>query len=147
MTITSNLDKVLRDLQNAINTQIPDKVLKDVATQIYNNTVDRIFVKGLNTDYRKIGKYAKSTKILRAKRGLQTTYVNLTFTGYLKSIYRLKKTKDGYNIMFTELYGKRISGFMEDHFKCKIFGLTDKDAALAKRVINAYVKKLNAKKK
>jgi hypothetical protein len=145
--IQSNLDQVFKDILGKLNTDVPDKILREVATEIYENSVDRIFNKGLNTDYRKIGKYAKSTKILRARRGLQTTYVDLTFTGYLKSIYKLKKTSKGYNIVFTELYGKRISGFMEDHFRCKIFGLTDKDVRLANKTISDYVKKINAKKK
>lgn len=139
-TVTSNIDQIIKRLENKLSVELPNKVVKDISEEIFESSIARIFINGLNTNFRKIGKYSKSYKLTRSKHGLQTTFVNLQFTGHLRSLYRLKKKGDYYSIGFTDSYGSRIAGYMEQKFKCKIFALTDKDVILAQKIINKWIK-------
>jgi hypothetical protein len=151
-TIVSNLEQVIKRLEgklkfiNGEDTNLPGNVITEIAKTIYKNTIQRIFINGLSTNHRKIGKYAKSYKKLRAKKGLQTTFVDLTFTGHLKTTYQLKKKGSSYIIGFTDPGSVRIAGYMEQKFKCKIFALTDKDVTAAEKIIQNWVKKVNSGK-
>jgi hypothetical protein len=96
----------------------------------------RIFNKGLNSDNSKIGNYSKGWAASRQKgkpvgtppKGLQTSYIDLEFTGDLrKSITAGKDGNDAVLFMNNdEKYA--ISGYLEEQKKQVIFDATNREA-------------------
>lgn len=149
MEIKSNLDKVIRELQERISVKAINELTKEVAETIYQNSVKRIFNNGRALDGSKIGNYRKSTKIARRKRGLQTSYVDLTFTGTFRRLYKLRKLGfAGYVIGFPpgNLYGEYIISHNERRFGKKIFGLTKNDQKIAKGLVDKFIISANKSK-
>src|ERR1035437_2177967 len=140
MSSKINLSQEIKRLENKLDVNLSNQYKEKICKNIYNVVMNRIFTLGLNNNNSKIGKYAKSTKILRLKRGLQSTFVDLTFTGQLKSTYKLRINGNSYSIEFTSNYGRRISQYLEDHFRCNIFAIGDKDVTEATKMIKDFSK-------
>ena len=91
---------------------------------IYGNSLIRIFDKGEDKYNNKIGTYNPNFKLngvnyieLRKKKGLQTQFVDLTFTTSLNKSIVADNTK----IFFRNEYGQRISRANEVNFNKRIF--------------------------
>ena len=148
MKYESNLNRVISVIQKKLSVESINELTKEIATNIYNSSVDRIFNKGLNVKGTKIGKYKKSTKLIRQRKGLQTAFVDLTFTGLFKRYYKLRKLGfKGYTIGFpaNNLYGEYITVWNEKRFKCKIFGITKEDNKMVDDLIKKFIIKVNKK--
>lgn len=147
MEYKSNLNDVIKKFQlEFLSDSAQEELIETVAKGVFENNKRNIFDKGLNFAGSQIGHYSQVTKRIRQKLGLETNYVNLTFTGYMKKIYRMRKSqKWGYTIGFTEPYGAVVAQKNERHFKAKIFGLTKSDEKVAKAIITKYIKKFKNK--
>lgn len=147
MEYHSNLDKVIKQMQKKIGPKAIDLLVKDIATNIWKASVKRIFVNGINVNGTKIGKYSRFTKVVRSRKGLQTAFVDLTYTGAMKNNYRVRKSKSlGYVIGFSEQYGVKLAAKNEERFKCKIFGITKDDEKLTDDIIKKFILDINKKK-
>lgn len=99
---------------------------------------DRVFNKGLTAKETSIGRYSEAYAEVRKQYGLQTTYVDLTFTTDLfRSIVQDKNT-----VIFKNEYGQDISAENERIFKKKIFEPSDKEREIAIEVMTKEVNKL-----
>ena len=96
----------------------------------------RIFNKGLNSENSKIGNYSKGWAASRQKgkpvgtspKGLQTSYIDLEFTGGLRR--SITPAKDGNDAVLYMNNDEKfeIAGYLEDQKKQVIFDATDKEA-------------------
>jgi hypothetical protein len=139
MLITSNLDGFLENVKKTLASK---DLLKEVANAVYKESKRRIFDDGLNVNNEKIGNYRPTTAAIRRRLGLRTDYVNLTFTGVMKRGYRLRSTSIGYVIGFDDVRNQELVRYNEDHFRCRIFGLSRDDERVAQSVIEKYIKNL-----
>ena len=122
------------------------KRAKDDATQqIFVNSLNRIFRKGQDKYENQIGKYNPNFAIngknyieLRKSKGLQTQFVDLTFTTYLnKSI-----VADNEKIFFRNTYGQTIAKANEKNFNKRIFAPSRTDKKIFFEFLNDEMIKL-----
>ena len=116
------------------------KRAKDDATQqIFVNSLNRIFDKGQDKYENQIGKYNPNFAIngknyieLRKSKGLQTQFVDLTFTTSLnKSI-----VADNEKIFFKNTYGQTIAKANEKNFNKRIFAPSRTDKKIFFEFLN-----------
>ena len=122
------------------------KRTKDDATQqIFVNSLNRIFDKGQDKYENQIGKYNPNFAIngknyieLRKSKGLQTQFVDLTFTTSLnKSI-----VADNEKIFFRNTYGQTIAKANEKNFNKRIFAPSRTDKKIFFEFLNDEMIKL-----
>ena len=122
------------------------KRAKDDATQqIFVNSLNRIFDKGQDKYENQIGKYnpnfafnGKNYIELRKSKGLQTQFVDLTFTTSLnKSI-----VADNEKIFFRNTYGQTIAKANEKNFNKRIFAPSRTDKKIFFEFLNDEMIKL-----
>jgi len=122
------------------------KRAKDDATQqIFVNSLNRIFDKGQDKYENQIGKYNPNFAIngknyieLRKSKGLQTQFVDLTFTTSLnKSI-----VADNEKIFFKNTYGQTIAKANEKNFNKRIFAPSRTDKKIFFEFLNDEMIKL-----
>ena len=122
------------------------KRAKDDATQqILVNSLNRIFDKGQDKYENQIGKYNPNFAIngknyieLRKSKGLQTQFVDLTFTTSLnKSI-----VADNEKIFFKNTYGQTIAKANEKNFNKRIFAPSRTDKKIFFEFLNDEMIKL-----
>ena len=122
------------------------KRAKDDATQqIFVNSLNRIFDKGQDKYENQIGKYNPNFAIngknyieLRKSKGLQTQFVDLTFTTSLnKSI-----VADNEKIFFRNTYGQTIAKANEKNFNKRIFAPSRTDKKIFFEFLNDEMIKL-----
>lgn len=122
------------------------KRAKDDATQqIFVNSLNRIFDKGQDKYENQIGKYNPNFELngknyieLRKSKGLQTQFVDLTFTTYLnKSI-----VADNEKIFFRNTYGQTIAKANEKNFNKRIFAPSRTDKKIFFEFLNDEMIKL-----
>lgn len=146
MIIKSNLEEVIKKLQDNLSEKEINGLTEKVAEAVFKSNKERIFEQGLNVEKEKIGNYAPTTKKIRQRLGLRTDFVNLTFSGYMKDIYRMRKVKNAsYVIGFTEPYGERVAALNEQHFKCVIFSLSKDDISMAEEEVKKFVNNIKRK--
>ena len=116
------------------------KRAKDYATQqIFVNSLNRIFDKGQDKYENQIGKYNPNFAIngknyieLRKSKGLQTQFVDLTFTTSLnRSI-----VADNEKIFFRNTYGQTIAKANEKNFNKRIFAPSRTDKKIFFEFLN-----------
>ena len=97
----ATIEDLLRDLR-----QLPETVQEGVDRALIGDSVDVADInrdqlsKGLDINNNPFGTYAESTKKIRSKRGLQTGFIDLDFTGRSKrSIDVKKKNNSRYNVV------------------------------------------------
>ena len=122
------------------------KRAKDDATQqIFVNSLNRIFDKGQDKYETQIGKYNPNFELngknyieLRKSKGLQTQFVDLTFTTSLnKSI-----VADNEKIFFRNTYGQTIAKANEKNFNKRIFAPSRTDKKIFFEFLNDEMIKL-----
>ncbi len=122
------------------------KRAKDDATQqIFVNSLNRIFDKGQDKYENQIGKYNPNFELngknyieLRKSKGLQTQFVDLTFTTSLnKSI-----VADNEKIFFKNTYGQTIAKANEKNFNKRIFAPSRTDKKIFFEFLNDEMIKL-----
>lgn len=122
------------------------KRAKDDATQqIFVNSLNRIFRKGQDKYENQIGKYNPNFELngknyieLRKSKGLQTQFVDLTFTTSLnKSI-----VADNEKIFFKNTYGQTIAKANEKNFNKRIFAPSRTDKKIFFEFLNDEMIKL-----
>ena len=122
------------------------KRAKDDATQqIFVNSLNRIFDKGQDKYETQIGKYNPNFELngknyieLRKSKGLQTQFVDLTFTTSLnRSI-----VADNEKIFFRNTYGQTIAKANEKNFNKRIFAPSRSDKKIFFEFLNDEMIKL-----
>ena len=134
------IKRIISQLDNVI------KRAKDDATQqIFVNSLNRIFDKGQDKYENQIGKYNPNFAIngknyieLRKSKGLQTQFVDLTFTASLnRSI-----VADNEKIFFRNTYGQTIAKANEKNFNKRIFAPSRTDKKIFFEFLNDEMIKL-----
>lgn len=131
--IISQLDDVIK------------RVKDDATQQIFVNSLNRIFDKGQDKYENQIGKYNPNFELngknyieLRKSKGLQTQFVDLTFTTSLnKSI-----VADNEKIFFRNTYGQTIAKANEKNFNKRIFAPSRTDKKIFFEFLNDEMIKL-----
>lgn len=131
--IISQLDDVIRRAKD------------DATQQIFVNSLNRIFDKGQDKYENQIGKYNPDFELngknyieLRKSKGLQTQFVDLTFTTSLnKSI-----VADNEKIFFKNTYGQTIAKANEKNFNKRIFAPSRTDKKIFFEFLNDEMIKL-----
>ena len=131
--IISQLDDVIRRAKD------------DATQQIFVNSLNRIFDKGQDKYENQIGKYNPNFELngknyieLRKSKGLQTQFVDLTFTTSLnKSI-----VADNEKIFFRNTYGQTIANANEKNFNKRIFAPSRTDKKIFFEFLNDEMIKL-----
>mgnify|MGYP003398973358 FL=1 len=122
------------------------KRAKDDATQqIFVNSLNRIFRKGQDKYENQIGKYNPNFAIngknyieLRKSKGLQTQFVDLTFTTKLNQSI----VADNEKIFFKNTYGQTIAKANEKNFNKRIFAPSRTDKKIFFEFLNDEMIKL-----
>lgn len=131
--IISQLDDVIK------------RVKDDATQQIFVNSLNRIFDKGQDKYENQIGKYNPNFELngknyieLRKSKGLQTQFVDLTFTTSLnRSI-----VADNEKIFFRNTYGQTIAKANEKNFNKRIFAPSRTDKKIFFEFLNDEMIKL-----
>lgn len=133
MTPQERIAKVLNDIDNVI------EIAKSIAiNEIYAYSQDRIFNDGKDKYNQQIGTYSDSYKKTRKKKGLQTSFVDLTNTTNLKQSI----TRSNASIFFKNDYGKKISGYNEKRFNRRIFAPSNEEKKIWYDTLNEELTKL-----
>ena len=122
------------------------KRAKDDATQqIFVNSLNRIFDKGQDKYENQIGKYNPNFELngknyieLRKSKGLQTQFVDLTFTTKLNQ----SSVADNEKIFFKNTYGQTIAKANEKNFNKRIFAPSRTDKKIFFEFLNDEMIKL-----
>ena len=131
--IISQLDDVIRRAKD------------DATQQIFVNSLNRIFDKGQDKYENQIGKYNPNFAIngknyieLRKSKGLQTQFVDLTFTTSLNRAI----VADNEKIFFRNTYGQTIAKANEKNFNKRIFAPSRTDKKIFFEFLNDEMIKL-----
>ena len=131
--IISQLDNVI-EIAKAKSTQ-----------QIFGDTLVRIFDKGQDKYNNQIGKYNPNFAIngknyieLRKSKGLQTSFVDLTFTTSLNKSIVANDEK----IYFKNEYGQTIAKANEKNFNKRIFAPSKEEKNIFYKILNQELNKL-----
>lgn len=129
----NQIERILEGLDNCI------ELSKAEAVQtIFGAMDERIFNRGLKADETSIGQYSKGYKKTREKNGLQTSFIDLTFTTSLKnsivndSIDTIKIKND---------YGVAVSGYASERFGV-IFEASNNERDIFQKILNENINKL-----
>lgn len=122
------------------------KRAKDDATQqIFVNSLNRVFRKGQDKYENQIGKYNPNFELngknyieLRKSKGLQTQFVDLTFTTKLNQSI----VADNEKIFFKNTYGQTIAKANEKNFNKRIFAPSRTDKKIFFEFLNDEMIKL-----
>lgn len=127
------IKKILSGIDNVI------EIAKATATvEIYAYSKDRIFNKGEDKNLQQIGVYSNPYKEVRSKKGLQTSFVDQKFSGTLQQSITYNKD----SIYFKNEYGKKVSGYNEEHFKKRIYAPTKTEKEIYFDILNEELNKL-----
>lgn len=139
----SNAQSVINALKNQL-TGIEDKITKPfiraVAADVAASNVSRIHNEGKAVDGSKIGDYKEgddeynqnSYKTKREKKGKQTQYVDLSFSGKLSKEFQPEAVGDlEIGVGFISKYGSDLSEVLEERYGTKIWGKTEEDERIA----------------
>ena len=93
--------KGVKDYVRSLAKKVADnQVVSQAATDLLEDMKYRIFVAGEGSDQSKIGRYLSQEYIAqRQRRNLQTSYVDLTYTGRLYNSITQKQTSTGVDII------------------------------------------------
>ena len=143
----SNAKNILGPLINqlqGIKNNVLDKVTREIAADLVASNISRIHNEGKAVDGSEIGSYAESTKKQRSKKGRQTQYKDLSFTGKLSKEFSFAAVgSNTIGVGFISDYGADLSEIHEQREGKKIWGATQKDERVAEQVaknrINKYL--------
>lgn len=97
-----------------------------------------------NGKTRKTKYFANGYKGFRASIGRDANTVNLQLTGSLLANLQLKPITLGAEIGFLSNKKRLIAEGLEDHFNCKIWGVSNEDKTMVKSIINNFIAKVNS---
>jgi len=136
-------DKIKRVINNIDNVVVIAKA--EAVQTILANSVQRIFDKGKDKYNNQIGTYNPNFVLngenyieKRKKKGLQTSYVDLTFSTSLNKSIMSNKSQ----IYFKNTYGQIISKANEKNFNKRIFAPSKEEKAVFIDILNDEMKKL-----
>ena len=135
-----NIERKLRSLIS--NFKSFDDTLEEVTDEVMNdNLIDLVqgqMLDGENGDGQAIGTYAPSTVMARNRRGLQTNYIDLFFTGDFFQGMNVIDSGDSYSVFSSVSYAEDL-----DIRYPMIFGVQDENKKLLKdSIIFNTVKRL-----
>lgn len=112
MKYTKKIQSIIQSLDDVV------KIAEGTAAQdLLANMSVRIFHMGEAAKGKRIGRYSPEYAEMREAAGLQTTYVDLTFTTDLRNSIVQNENRVG----FKNQYGIEIANRNEEHFNRKIF--------------------------
>ena len=112
MKYTKKIQSIIQSLDDVV------KIAEGTAAQdLLANMSMRIFNIGKDAKGKSIGRYSPEYAEMREAAGLQTTYVDLTFTTDLRNSIVQNENR----VEFKNQYGIDIANINEVHFKRKIF--------------------------
>ena len=116
-----------------------EKYQRIAVSTVFAQHYTRIFVDGKAADGSKIGSYvAGPYKELRAKKGKETSFVDLSFTNAMRKDY--KPTKSGtVAIGFSNTTEAAKADFNEERYGKIIFALSDKEADLYMKTLDELI--------
>ena len=127
------INKILNSIDDVI------EIAKATATvEIYAYQKDRIFNKGEDKNLQSIGVYSNPYKKIRSKKGLQTAFVDQKFSGNLQQSVTYSKD----TIYFKNEYGKKVSGYNEEHFKKRIYAPSQPEKEIYFDILETELNKL-----
>lgn len=127
------INKILNSIDDVI------EIAKATATvEIYAYQKDRIFNKGEDKNLQSIGVYSNPYKKIRSKKGLQTAFVDQKFSGNLQQSVTYSKD----TIYFKNEYGKKVSGYNEEHFKKRIYAPSQPEKQIYFDILETELNKL-----
>lgn len=138
MNYKSNADKVLQHLKSKISPSAMSDMNQEIAQSIFASNLVRIHSEGKAVSDSGIGEYKPSTKRFRQRKNREIVFVDLEVSGRLRLSWKMLKSGFGYIIGFGNKYGADISGYMEDHFKKQIWGLSQEDKEVARNIVKRY---------
>lgn len=126
------IKRILSSIDNVI------EIAKATSTvEIYAYSKERIFNKGEDKNLQQIGVYSNPYKKTRSKKGLQTAFVDQKFSGSLQQSITYNKD----SVYFKNEYGKKISGYNEEHFKKRIFAPSKTERQIYFDILNDDINK------
>lgn len=134
------IKRIISQLDNVI------EIAKATSVQtIFGESTSRIFDKGKDKYNNQIGEYNPNFELngenyieTRKKKGLQTAFVDLTFTTSLNKSIVADKTK----IFFNNPYGEVISKANEKNFNKRIFAPSKEEKNIFYKILNQELNKL-----
>ncbi len=109
-----------------------------IKTQKANTSVEYF----KNGKKRKTKYFAGGYANLRNALGKRIDIVDLNFNGTLQANFQNVKIDNGYGIGFLSSKKGLIAEGLEDHFKCKIFGVTDNDKTNINNIVKNWTNKV-----
>jgi hypothetical protein len=136
------IDQLKKDLQAGIRIANNNSI-KEIAADLASSNIGRIHNEGKAVDGSLIGDYVEgSYKNRREKKGKRIDLVNLSYTGQLsKELAPLKFSDNIYYIGFLNKRAADLSGYIEENYEKKIWGVTDQDQEQINITIDRNIKK------
>ena len=133
IVFTSDLASVIAQVKDSISQESMNKLTEDIAQYVKDDNFVRIHIKGQKVDGSKIGNYTSKVYVdKRNKKGLQTSYIDLKFSGDLANSLGLRPINGGWEVTVGE---EDLAGYLEDRYG-QIWGLTDENLAKIEEMIN-----------
>ncbi len=144
MAYSSNMAKVLKGIEKDLRKiQNTEPVIRDIAVSLVADNTRRIHNEGENVAGGLIGTYAPSTKRIRAKKGRQTSFVDLSFTGQLSKDLVAEPVQGGWVVGFVNPSGRQpTSGEIHTLLEKKygeVWGISPSAQAVIKRILTKKI--------
>jgi hypothetical protein len=137
-SVIDNLKKQLHDLEKIGIGNMVRAIASDVAA----SNVSRIHNDGKAVDGSSIGSYSPEYSNHRKKKGRQTNYVDLSFTGKLSKEFLPDSVgTNEIGVGFLTPYGAELSEHLEEKYRKKIWGVTQEDERVAQEIAKKEVRK------
>lgn len=133
MTHKQRIEKVLKNIDKSI-----EVAKQTTVVLVYGGVKNRIFMEGEDKLGNSIGTYSESYKKVRQKKGMQTSFVDQTFSTNLKNSITYNKE----SIYFKNEYGKKVSGYNEQRFGKRIYAPSKDEANIFFTELNRELDKL-----
>ena len=133
MTYQERIKKIVDSIDDVVEIS---KALS--VNAIYGETQNRIFNEGKDKKNLQIGTYTEAYKAVRRKKGLQTSFVDQTFSTNLKS--SISRSKDA--IFFKNEYGRKVSGYNEKRFGKRIYAPSAEERMIFINILDKELTKL-----
>jgi len=116
-------------LDDFIRRKSPDLLMKQASKIVTLNNEQLIEGKGFDSKIMQSG-YSLGYAKIRQRKGLQTGFVDLKFSGKYQDSRKVQKAKDGINIVSNVDYEKHLRNNFPTHV-----GLTEKNAEQIKKLV------------
>ena len=78
-------------------------------------------------------------KELRSIQQKEVSHVNLQYTGLLMTKFAIQNNGKKWEVGFDGTYGKKISGYLEDKYKQRIWGVSKEGTIEAQAIVKRYI--------